>query len=309
MRGPAMPLSRHEVDRDYLSRGRPDLFAELAADPETRVLPIWQGRTLLASREPARLMLLPSAALPDALLRLYLGRSTSSLPPEPAGTPFVAAVLPDSVAIALAAPDDWVGLRDVGAVLSDRDAGLLTEALSLANWHASHRFSPHTGEPLVPEQGGWVLRSAADTTEVFPRTDPAIIVAVVDGDDRLLLGSNALWEGNRYSLLAGFVEPGESLEAAVAREIFEESGIRVVDPVYLGSQPWPFPASLMLGFRATADPAGEWTLTPDGTEILDLRWFTREELRGNGDIILPGKTSIARAIIEGWLGAPIDSQP
>jgi NAD+ diphosphatase len=309
MHGSAMPLSRHGVDRDYLSRSRPELFAELAADPETRVLPIWHGKTLLSSLEPARLMLLPSLALPDASLRLYLGRSMAGLSPEPPGTPFVAAVLSDAVALALAPSDDWVGLREVGAALSDRDAGLLTEALSLANWHASHRFSPRTGAPLIPEQGGWVLRSADDTTEVFPRTDPAIIVAVVDEDDRLLLGSNAMWEVNRYSLLAGFVEPGESLEAAVRREIFEESGIRVIDPVYLGSQPWPFPASLMLGFRALADPAGDWTLTPDGAEILDLRWFTREELRGNADVILPGKTSIARAIIEGWLGAPIDSQP
>lgn len=308
MRGSSMPLSRHEVDRDYLTRNRPDLFTELAADPATRVLPIWQGRTLLSSREPPRLMLLAASVVPDAVLRLYLGRSTSSLSPEPTGTPLVAAVLPDSVAMALAAPDDWVGLRDVGAELSDRDAGLLTEALSLVNWHASHRFSPRTGGPLAPEQGGWVLRAADDTAEVFPRTDPAIIVAVLDQHDRLLLGSNALWEGNRYSLLAGFVEPGESLEAAVVREIFEESGIRVVDPVYLGSQPWPFPASLMLGFRATADPAQEWTLTPDGTEILDLRWFTREELRDERDIVLPGKTSIARAIIEGWLGGPIGQE-
>src|SRR5690606_28828848 len=144
------------------------------------------------------------------------------------------------------------------------------------------------------------LRAAGETREVFPRTDPAIIVAVVDADDRLLLGSNAMWEVNRYSLLAGFVEPGESLEAAVAREVFEESGVRVVDPVYLGSQPWPFPSSLMLGFRALADPAGSWELRPDGAEILELRWFTREELRQaretgpDAAVILPGGASIAR---------------
>ena len=111
-----------------------------------------------------------------------------------------------------------------------------------------------------------------------------------------------MWQHDRYSLLAGFVEPGESLEAAVVREIFEESGIRVVDPQYLGSQPWPFPASLMLGFRALADPNQEWQLTPDGDEILDLRWFSRDELRSNSELILPGSASIARAIIDQWLG-------
>ncbi|MDQ1550800.1 MAG: diphosphatase, partial [Actinomycetota bacterium] len=124
--------------------------------------------------------------------------------------------------------------------------------------------------------------------------------------DRILLGSNALWEKNRFSLLAGFVEPGESLEAAVIREIFEESGIWVTDPVYLGSQPWPFPASLMLGFTARVDLERASTLTPDGAEILELRWFSRDDLRASrGDVILPGPTSIAHAIIEEWFGEPI----
>ena len=132
-----------------------------------------------------------------------------------------------------------------------------------------------------------------------------MIVGITDVDDRMLLGSNALWEANRFSLLAGFVEPGESLEAAVIREVREESGLRVVDPVYLGSQPWPFPASLMIGFRAHVPASESTTGTPDGDEILELRWFTRDELRdaaAAGEIILPGPTSIARAIIEDWYG-------
>ncbi|MGX5681493.1 NAD(+) diphosphatase [Schumannella luteola] len=298
-----LPLSRFEIDRDHLGREREDLWDMLWADPGTRILPVFQGSALLS--DPDRLALLPVDALPpgDTLTRVYLGRTTSATDAEPAGTPVVAVELEDARHLAEA---EWANLRQVGARLSDRDAGLLTEALGILNWHDSHRFSPRTGEPTVSERGGWVRRDTISGLEIFPRTDPAIIVGVTDADDRLLLGSNALWESNRYSLLAGFVEPGESLEAAVLREVFEESGVIVRDPVYLGSQPWPFPASLMLGFtaRVAADFAG--AAEPDGTEILDLRWFSREELTAAlGEIILPGPTSIARAIIEEWFGSSI----
>jgi len=297
-----LPLSRFEIDRDNLAREREGLFDELWADPATRILPIFQGSALLST--PSSLALLPVDAVPSAELRVYLGRSTSATSPEPAGTPIVAVLLEDAGHLA---ESDWANLRSVGGDLSDRDAGIFTEALGILNWHQSHRFSPRTGEPTVIEKGGWVRRDPVSNTEVFPRTDAAIIVGITDADDRMLLGSNALWESNRYSLLAGFVEPGESLESAVIREVLEESGIHVVDPVYLGSQPWPFPASLMLGFTAKVDPAHGTETTPDGTEILDLRWFSRDELAASlADIKLPGPTSIARAILEEWFGGPID---
>ena len=301
-----LPLSRFEVDRDYLARDRENLFEELWADPTTRVLPIFQGSALMSSTSDssAALALMPVAAIPDAELLVYLGRSTSTTSPEPAGTPIVAALLTDAGHLA---ESRWGSLRSVATQLSNRDAGLFTEALGILNWHASHAFSPRTGEPTTVIKGGWVRKDPISNTEVFPRTDAAIIVGITDAADRLLLGSNALWESNRYSLLAGFVEPGESLEAAVIREVFEESGVHVVDPVYLGSQPWPFPASLMLGFTARVDTATDGAATPDGNEILDLRWFTRDELRDSlGEILLPGPVSIARAIIEEWFGGPID---
>ncbi|HEY0258853.1 MAG TPA: NAD(+) diphosphatase [Lacisediminihabitans sp.] len=301
----SLPLSRHELDRDYLSRSRPELLDELWADADTRVLVLWRGNALLNGR--GGLELLPPALVPEADLRLYLGRSIDgSLPPRR----YAAAVLSDAAAGAFGVGDDlWGNLRLLGSRLDDLEAGLFTAALALANWHASHPFSPRTGVATVAEQGGWVRRDPAGGREVFPRTDAAIIVGVVDPDDRLLLGHNAMWEQGRYSLLAGFVEPGESLESAVVREVFEESGIRVVDPVYLGSQPWPFPASLMLGFTAKVDPDRESVLAPDGAEILDLRWFSREELTAAlGEIGLPGRTSIARAIIERWYGGPIDDR-
>ena len=304
-----LPLSRNELDRDYLARNRADLFEVLMTQSETRVLPLWKRKALMVG---GSLALLPVGDLPPETTRtaevlVYLGRTISDTDDLPEGTPIVAAVVTDAVAGLLDdGPESWGDLRKIAGTLNDRDAGLLTQAVAMANWHDSHRFSPQTGEPLAVVQGGWARTDSRG--EVFPRTDPAVIVAVIDDDDRILLGTNSQWEANRYSLLAGFVEAGESLEAAVAREVFEESGIRVVDPVYLGSQPWPFPASLMLGFAARVDPDRKSTLAPDGDEILDLRWFSRDELRAAlGGITLPGRTSIARAILEQWYGGPIEN--
>lgn len=311
-----LPLSRYRIDRDHLSRERPQLFDELATDPETRVIALWRGEVLLADptdvsmtdAAPApALRFLPYAAVPADALHIYLGRTLDDESDLAAETAIVAVVLDDETGPALE-PDValWGSPRTLGHRLGDRDAGLVIEALGIANWHATHEFSPRTGHPTESAKGGWVRIDSLDGTELYPRTDAAIIVGVTDADDRLVLGSNALWESNRFSLLAGFVEPGESLEAAVVREVHEETGLRIIDPVYVGSQPWPFPGSLMLGFRARLDPAHSDELRPDGTEILDLRWFSRDELAASlPEILLPGRTSIARAIIEDWFGGPI----
>jgi NAD+ diphosphatase len=308
-----LPLSRHAVDRDNETRSRPGLFEELWADAGTRVLVLWRGSVLLAPDPGApRLLLLEPRVVPEADVSVYLGRSLAEDAAEPVGTRLVLTVVGDETANALEPdPAGWASLRALATTLSDRDAGLFTEALGLANWHLSHTHCPRCGAQTTVESAGWSRLCPVDGSQIFPRTDPAVIVLITDADDRILLGSNALWEGNRYSLLAGFVEPGESLEAAVIREMFEESGLRVADPVYLGSQPWPFPASIMFGFtaRLAADQSPSGVL-PDGEEIVDLRWFSRDELRASGDsIILPGRSSIARAIIEEWLGEPIDFGP
>ncbi|MCM6762866.1 NAD(+) diphosphatase [Rathayibacter sp. ZW T2_19] len=304
-----LPLARQAVDRDYLSRARPDLYDELLADPATRVLALRKDRALV---DGDRLALQRADSVTAGTLRVYLGRTTVDAEGEPAGTPVVATVLTEAAALELE-PDEsrWSQLRPIAERLSRRDAGLFTEALAMANWHAVHAYSPRNGDPTVVEQGGWVRRSPTDGSQVFPRTDPAIIVCVLDADDRLLLGSNAMWGSDRFSLLAGFVEPGESLEAAVVREIFEESGMRVVDPAYLGSQPWPFPASLMVGFTARLAPDQEpAALRPDGEEIVDLRWFTRDQLRDSLEsVLLPGRSSIARAMIEDWYGGELENGP
>lgn len=310
-----LALSRHATDRNGIARTRPELLSELWADEATRIIVLWKGRARMV--DSALVLLAPSEMdslgfgldSNDDALRLYLGESLEDLPGESAGTSFIAVILSDEQASVLGnAEEDWSDLRLVAPVLTDRDAGLFTQALALANWHLSYGHSPKTGSRTAPDQAGWVRASTVDGAQVFPRTDPAVIVMITDHDDRLLLGNNALWEPNRFSLLAGYVEPGESLEAAVIREVFEESGVIVVDPVYLGSQPWPFPASLMLGFHAKLAPGVDAeNLTPDGEEILAVRWFTRDELRASTEsIILPGPVSIARAMIEHWLGDTLD---
>ena len=308
-----LPLSRYAVDRDHAARSDPALFESLWADGATRVLPLWRGKALIAyTAEAPRLVLLPPERVPRPARLVYLGLSLPDDGAEPAGTPLVAAALTDEEALALE-PDEtrWVGLRGVAIALSDRDSGAFAEALGVLNWHESHSHCPRCGAETRVENGGWTRRCPVCGSQVFPRTDPAVIVLITDRSDRILLGSNALWETDRYSLLAGFVEPGESLEAAVIREMFEESGLRVTDPVYLGSQPWPFPASIMCGFTATlADDQQPHDLLPDGTEILDLRWFSREELWAElQNIILPGPSSIARAMVEQWLGESLGRRP
>lgn len=245
-------------------------------------------------------------------LAVYLGRSIDEEPDLPPGSPITLLVVGDETAAALGDDDSWGDLRLLGASLSVRDAGLFTEALAIANWHASYGFSPRSGRASIPDAAGWTRRDPGTDdqpgAESFPRTDAAIIVGITDDDDRLLLGSNAMWEKNRFSLLAGFVEPGESLEAAVIREVFEESGVHVVDPVYKGSQPWPFPASLMVGFRARVAPGSSTVGKADGEEILEIRWFSREEMADAvraRELRLPGATSIARAIIDDWYGGEL----
>jgi NAD+ diphosphatase len=316
-----LPLSRSAVDRDGVSRTRESVFDDLLADESTRILPLWTGRLLSETSagdatspgratDAARLRLFSTDEITSALTRVYLGRTVEATPQERAGTAVILSVLTDAAARELE-PDEstWRGLRDLATRLSDRDGGLATEAVAIANWHASHTHCPRCGTPTVVEHAGWMRHCYVDNNEIFPRTDPAVIMRVLDEDDRILLGSNAMWENNRWSLLAGFVEAGESFEAAVLREVEEESGVIVADPRYLGSQPWPFPASVMIGMEARAVP-GHTQLRPDGEEILALRWFSREEIwRERDDILLPGGSSIAHAIVRDWYGGPLDEPP
>ncbi|HVV74938.1 MAG TPA: NAD(+) diphosphatase [Mycobacteriales bacterium] len=190
-----------------------------------------------------------------------------------------------------------LGLREVGAALSDLEAGLLVTLVALGNWHASHQFCPRCGAQTRITQAGWSRVCDVDSSQHFPRTDPAIIVLLHDGGDRALLGRQPSWPRGRYSTIAGFVEAGESAEQAVHREVREETGVLVEEVAYQASQPWPFPQSLMLGYEARV--VGGDVATRDH-ELEDVRWFTRDELVTE-NAILPPPTSIAHWLITGWL--------
>jgi len=297
----ALALARATVDRVTEKRTDPDWLDAAWKDPGTRVLVVFDGHALVRlDDEHAELIFVPPAEAP-AGTRLLLGQDTdgtvyfgvsAELPAAPG--------LPTGVRVA--------SLREVGSLLGDRDAGLLTHAVALANWHDTHTHCPLDGVPTVPDPGGHSTRCPKDGSEHFPRTDPAVIMLVTDPDDRCLLARNAAWPGRRVSILAGFVDPGESAEQAVVREVAEETGIKVGNVRYVGSQPWPMPRSLMLGFRADA-PAGQ-AITVDQEELAEAYWFSRDELLAAikaRQIALPPPVSIARQIIESWFGGPLPS--
>ena len=285
-------LARIAHDRAHLSRALPDPTGGrpvrvLVVDPKGTV-PVAEGPDgpqLLWDERPA----LPEGAV-------YLG--------EAEGVPYAAVRGERGLTVRGRPVDAWAGLREVGADLGDLDAGLLVQAIGILEWHDRHRFSPLTGAATTVERAGWVQRDPTTGAEFFPRTDPAVIMLVHDGGDRVVLGRQAAWPPGRFSILAGFVEPGESAEAAVVREVAEEVGLRVVDVRYVGSQPWPFPQSLMLGFVARIE--GDDTLQPDPSEIEEAHWFTREELRaGGGPRALPPPVSIARHILDRWIAGEL----
>jgi NAD+ diphosphatase len=204
-------------------------------------------------------------------------------------------------------PVERADLRTAGAALDALGAGLLTTAVAVLNWHDAARFCGRDGSAMHPEAAGWHRVCAAHGHEHYPRTDPAIICLVHDGADRVLLARQPVWPQGRFSVLAGFVEAGESLEACVLREIHEEVGVPVRDIAYLGSQAWPFPRSLMVGFQAVGD--ADAPLRPAKGEIAEARWVTRADLRtalaagdwaGEGTLRLPGVVSIARTMLEAW---------
>ncbi|HLN77430.1 MAG TPA: NAD(+) diphosphatase [Nocardioidaceae bacterium] len=286
---PEIALSMRAHDRVGRRRTDEQWLAETWADPSTRVLLLARGKFPVADGGTSAAWVAPADA-PDGQ-RLFLG--------EQSGVAHFAVLLDKPL------DESWADLRMVGQRLSREQASLLVHAVALGEWHRAHRFCPRCGSPLTVADAGHVLTCSGCGRQQFPRTDPAVIMLVTDDQDRALLGRQPKWPDGRYSTLAGFVDPGESLEDAVRREVAEEVGVEIGQVTYLGNQPWPFPASLMVGFFATALTT---EIRVDEDEISDARWFTREEMRAEaeaGTLLLPGAISISRTLIETWHGGPL----
>jgi NAD+ diphosphatase len=274
------------LDRAPAERADPDWLAARRADPSARAVQLSERGVWM---DDGHLLL---AGVNGADVFLGLGD----------GTPLFAADVTD----AEPRSGHAAGLREAAVDLPADEAALAAYAAALLSWHRHHRFCANCGNPTDIVDAGHERSCPQCGAHHFPRTDPVVIMRVIDpGADRLLLGRSPRWPAGRYSVLAGFVEPGETLEEAVRREVEEESGLRLGTVSYVASQPWPFPSSLMLGFHALAE-GGE--PRADGDELEDVRWFTRAEVeeaaRGGGAIRLSPPYSISRRLIDGWLAAP-----
>lgn len=284
-----LTFATHEHDRAADRRRDRTWLSEQWAKPDSRVLVVADGEVEVDSTAESPRWISPSDA--------------------PPGERYLLGVDDDGHAVFACHPtqhrseSEHRGLRQLGLTASAVDVHWLCHAVALAEWHATHTHCPRCGTPTVVDAAGAERRCPSDGSSHFPRVDPAVIVLVTDERDRALLGHQSVWPDGRYSTLAGFVEPGETAEQAVHREVMEEAGVDVVAVQLVTTQPWPFPSSLMIG--ATATVAGSPTPRPDGEELADVRWFTRDELReqvSTAAIMVPGPISISRWLIDRWFG-------
>ena len=290
------------LDRAAALRRDEAWVAERLDDGATQIVPVWRGRNLIAGGDSPRAVTITGSPA-RALVRI--AESVALLGMDGAVAYFAADVSAHDEEALAPLPDgaEFMDLRQAGALMERRQGMLLAYARGIVYWHHRHRFCGDCGSPTEGRQGGHmrVCTGPACGRQHFPRTDPAVIMLVTrSASGACLLGHQSRWPRGMYSTLAGFVEPGESLEEAVAREVLEEAGITVGGVRYRASQPWPFPSSLMLGFRAEAETT---EITCDRQEIEDVRWFTRDEIGRFDDmgLRLPRTDSISRWLIEEWL--------
>jgi NAD+ diphosphatase len=278
------------VDRSSELRKDAAWLAQALDAAETRFVPVWRSRSLV------RIGTTPGAVLLQRETLVQFDPSAAILLGRFQGRPVFAVELDTPEPPTLADAAEFADLRTTGGLLPADEAGLLAYARAMVYWRHRHRWCGTCGAPTAPASAGHVMRCTACDTDYFPRIDPAIIVLVSDGE-RALLGRQASWPAGRYSTIAGFVEPGESLEDAVVREVREETGAHVLDVAYHSSQPWPFPSSLMIGFLASA--SGGDPIVRHDAELEDARWFSRAEIAAGG-VGLPPPQSISFRLIAEW---------
>lgn len=291
----------HTLDRATARRKSDTWIQERLTSGDTRFTPVWRLKNLFTDDPAPRIALLSASELGEEAIR---SAPSVSFLGEEKGRPIYAVELPpndDGVPERLAPFGKFHELRTMSPILERPEGALLAYARAVAYWHSRHRFCGDCGSPTRITHGGHIRVCTNESCgqQHFPRTDPAIIVRV-DSGDSCLLGRQAIWAPHRYSVIAGFVEPGETLEDAVVREVMEETGVRVRSVHYHSSQPWPFPSSIMLGFSATAEK--DDTRLRDH-ELEDARWFSREEMESgvrNGTLLLPPSVSIAFRLVEDW---------
>lgn len=316
--GAALRYAGGDLDRAGIQRKDPAWVAAQLARADTLLVPVWRDRNLIAGLPEGT----PRAVTPE---RANAEDVLASAAGEPVflGTRGDRALFASDLSACdenraeqLAGGDGFIDLRVVGPLLSATDAALCAYARGISYWNRHNQFCHRCGNNNHAEQGGYARKCNACEHITFPRTDPAVIMLVVaesdSGPARCLLGRDPRWPRGTYSTLAGFVEPGESLEEAVVREVFEETGVRVHEVSYMASQPWPFPASIMLGFRAAAK---DTALNLDTEEVEDARWFTAVEIAKFGEwgdhhapLQVPRRDSIARFLIDTWVAEQIDHE-
>lgn len=296
MRAPNFYVSA-EVERLSENRRDQNWIDERLQSPRSTLLPTWRSKSLMAAGDALTPAFVPlsSAALDHCNDPVFLGLRQ--------GEAYFAADISHHESPPFSEFGTYRDLREVGPLLPREEAAVLAYARAMTTWQSRHRFCGRCGNPTESREAGHVL--ACSNKECgflcFPRTDPAVIMLIHDGGDRCILGRQAVWRTGQHSVLAGFVEPGESLEDAVVREVFEEAGVRITDVEYHSSQPWPFPSSIMLGFYGRALDV---KLDVDTFELESARWFSREEIRNcpNDDSFrLPRPDSISRRLIEDWI--------
>lgn len=311
-----LALGRGSLDRCAERRGDAEWMRAAIDDPATRIIGVSGGEVVVEIGDGTESI--PPAQVDRALRATASGqRSATPTGVRLADVRAFLAEARDVYLIGIAAgrlhlaasfevaPEGARSLREIGTALTDDEAACATAAVALDQWHRLHTHCPRCGEPTRSAMSGWERRCPDDATSHFPRTDPAVIVVITDADDRLLLARQGTWPERRFSLVAGYVEPGETAEQAVGREVLEEVGIRVDNLEFLGSQPWPFPASLMLCYHARAI---DTNIRVDGVEIVEAGWWSRESFAADvasGALLLPSGVSIARRAVEEWFGHPL----